>query len=172
MHGAGLDVFDSTVHKTNLWLKEIMDALGWDDRHKAYQALRATLQAVRDRLTIDEIAHLGAQLGSVPGPHSAPCARARYQRWRTRRYPTHAPQGGERAVAPSHLTGLVQDHATFLGMLPCSLSLRERVRVRGFSPGPAGPLTPCPLPRGEGARLQGPCVWHNPDILRCLTGGL
>ena len=58
----GLDVFDSTVQKTNLWLKEIMDALEWDDRHKAYQALRATLQAVRDRLTTDEIAHLGAQL--------------------------------------------------------------------------------------------------------------
>jgi hypothetical protein len=30
-------------------------------------------------------------------------------------------------------------------------SLWERVRVRGFVPGSAGPLTPRPLPLGEGA---------------------
>jgi uncharacterized protein (DUF2267 family) len=58
----GLDVFDSTVQKTNLWLKDLMQVLGWDDRHKAYEGLRATLQALRDQLTTDEIAHLGAQL--------------------------------------------------------------------------------------------------------------
>jgi hypothetical protein len=28
----GLDGFDSTVQKTNLWLKDLMQALGWDDR--------------------------------------------------------------------------------------------------------------------------------------------
>jgi uncharacterized protein (DUF2267 family) len=32
------------------------------DRHQAYLALRATLHALRDRLTVDEAAHLGAQL--------------------------------------------------------------------------------------------------------------
>jgi hypothetical protein len=31
----GLDVFDITVHKTNSWLKEIMDELGIDNRHQA-----------------------------------------------------------------------------------------------------------------------------------------
>ena len=30
----------------------------------------------------------------------------------------------------------------FLGLLQCPLSLRERVRVRGFVPGPVGPLIP------------------------------
>jgi uncharacterized protein (DUF2267 family) len=58
----GLDVFDSTVQKTNLWLKDMMDTLGWDDRHKAWEGLRATLHALRDRLTVDEAVHLGAQL--------------------------------------------------------------------------------------------------------------
>jgi uncharacterized protein (DUF2267 family) len=58
----GLDVFDSTVQKTNLWLKDIMEALGWDDRHKAWEGLRATLHALRDRLTVEEAVHLGAQL--------------------------------------------------------------------------------------------------------------
>jgi uncharacterized protein (DUF2267 family) len=58
----GLDVFDTTVQKTNTWLKDLMEVLGWQDRHKAYLALRAGLHALRDRLTVEEVAHLGAQL--------------------------------------------------------------------------------------------------------------
>lgn len=58
----GLDVFDHTVQTTNLWLKELMDTLGWDDRHQAYQGLRTTLHALRDRLTLEEMAQLGTQL--------------------------------------------------------------------------------------------------------------
>ncbi|HEY7862119.1 MAG TPA: DUF2267 domain-containing protein [Thermoanaerobaculia bacterium] len=62
MSATGLEVFDATVHKTNRWLKEIMQDLDWEDRHRAYLALRATLHALRDRLTVEEVAHLGAQL--------------------------------------------------------------------------------------------------------------
>lgn len=57
-----LEVIDTTVQKTNLWLKEVMEEAGWDDRHKAYLALRAVLHALRDRLTPEEAAHLSAQL--------------------------------------------------------------------------------------------------------------
>jgi uncharacterized protein (DUF2267 family) len=39
-----------------------MQELGWQDRHFAYRALRATLHALRDRLTVDEVAQLAAQL--------------------------------------------------------------------------------------------------------------
>jgi hypothetical protein len=39
----GLDVFDTTIHKTNSWLKETMEELGIDNRHQAYQALRGIL---------------------------------------------------------------------------------------------------------------------------------
>ncbi|OLB96651.1 MAG: hypothetical protein AUH30_12085 [Candidatus Rokubacteria bacterium 13_1_40CM_68_15] len=62
MSATGLDVFDTTLHKTNAWLKELMEELGLHDRHDAYHALRATLHALRDRLPIEEIAQLGAQL--------------------------------------------------------------------------------------------------------------
>ncbi len=62
MSATGLDVFDTTVQKTNIWLNDLMKVLGWQDRHKAYLALRATLHALRDRLTVDEVAHFGAQL--------------------------------------------------------------------------------------------------------------
>lgn len=56
------DVFESTLQKTNLWLRELCDALHWDDHHKAYHGLRAVLHVLRDRLPVPEAAHLGAQL--------------------------------------------------------------------------------------------------------------
>jgi uncharacterized protein (DUF2267 family) len=62
MSATGLEVFDATLHKTNSWLKELMGMLGSEDRHRAYLALRATLHALRDRLTVEEVAQLGAQL--------------------------------------------------------------------------------------------------------------
>lgn len=58
----GLDVFDTTIQKTNHWLKDLMQELGWEDRHKAYEGLRVTLQTLRDRLSVEEAAQLGAQL--------------------------------------------------------------------------------------------------------------
>src|SRR5499426_1634284 len=62
MSATGLDVFDTTLHKTNSWLNDAMQVLDWPDRHKAYLALKATLHALRDRLTIEEVAQFGAQL--------------------------------------------------------------------------------------------------------------
>jgi uncharacterized protein (DUF2267 family) len=62
MSATGLDVVDTTVQKTMGWLKDIMDELGWSDRHRAYLAMRASLHQVRDRLSTDQVAHLGAQL--------------------------------------------------------------------------------------------------------------
>jgi uncharacterized protein (DUF2267 family) len=58
----GLDVFDTTVHKTHIWLNDLMQELGWYDRYKAYMGLRTTLHALRDRLTVEETAQLAAQL--------------------------------------------------------------------------------------------------------------
>ena len=62
MSVTGLEVFDATVHKTNTWLKRLMAIGGWQDRHLAYLGLRATLHALRDRLTVEEAAELAAQL--------------------------------------------------------------------------------------------------------------
>jgi uncharacterized protein (DUF2267 family) len=62
MSQTGLSAFDSTLHLTHTWLKELMDEMGWDDRQRAYHALRTVLHALRDRLTVNEVAHLGAQL--------------------------------------------------------------------------------------------------------------
>ena len=61
MSACGLEVFDETVQQTNIWLKEVMEELG-PDRKRAYRATRAVLHALRDRLVVDEAAHLGVQL--------------------------------------------------------------------------------------------------------------
>jgi len=61
MANTGLKAFDTTVEKTNIWLKEIMEDMGTDDRHRAYLALTAVLHALRDRLPVDEVVNLGAQ---------------------------------------------------------------------------------------------------------------
>ena len=57
----GLAVFDETIHKTNIWLKDIGQTLDCD-RQRSYHALRAVLHCLRDRLIVDEAAHLGEQL--------------------------------------------------------------------------------------------------------------
>lgn len=62
MSATGLEVFDDTIQKTNIWLKDIMESLGRDNRRLAYRALRAVLHALRDRMTVEEAAHLSAEL--------------------------------------------------------------------------------------------------------------
>src|SRR3974377_1749234 len=58
----GLDVFDSTVQQTNLWLKDLMARIPATDRHYAYKLLRATLHVFRDRIGPENAVHFGAQL--------------------------------------------------------------------------------------------------------------
>ncbi|GAA5771219.1 DUF2267 domain-containing protein [Streptosporangium roseum] len=64
MAETGFATFDSTVNKTNHVLRAIEEAYGWPKglRHRSYTALRVVLHTLRDRLTVDEVAHLGSQL--------------------------------------------------------------------------------------------------------------
>jgi uncharacterized protein (DUF2267 family) len=62
MTSTSVTSIDRTIEKTNLWLNELMDELGWDDLERAYHTLRAVLHAVRDSLPVAEAAQLGAQL--------------------------------------------------------------------------------------------------------------
>lgn len=57
-----LPVFQNTLTKTDIWLDEINDPLGWSDRKKAWTALRSVLHALRDRLTVEEATDLSAQM--------------------------------------------------------------------------------------------------------------
>lgn len=57
-----LDVIDRTVEKTYDWLRQVSELANFDDLHRAYQALRAVLHALRDRVEPDVAAHVAAQL--------------------------------------------------------------------------------------------------------------
>jgi uncharacterized protein (DUF2267 family) len=54
--------FDRTIEKTNIWINGLLAELEWDDPERGYQALRAVLHALRDRLSVEEATDLGAQL--------------------------------------------------------------------------------------------------------------
>jgi uncharacterized protein (DUF2267 family) len=59
---SGVPSLEHAVQETNTWLKALTEHLHLDDRHQAYNALRAVLHSLRDRLTPEMAVHLGAQL--------------------------------------------------------------------------------------------------------------
>ena len=61
MSANGLDVFDRTLETTHIWLKEICNDIG-PDKQVAWKVLSTVLHKLRDRLTLNLAAHLGAQL--------------------------------------------------------------------------------------------------------------
>ena len=61
MSTVGLESIDHTVQLTNSWLKRLVDEHHFADRHQAYNALRAVIQALRDQLTTEQALHLSAQ---------------------------------------------------------------------------------------------------------------
>lgn len=107
MSSTGLEVFDTTLHKTNEWLKRIMGRLATEDRHVAYLGLRATLHALRDRLPPELAVHLGAQLPLlVRGVY--------YEGWRLAATPSREHQWDEfldhvRRELPGETAGRAQD---------------------------------------------------------------
>jgi uncharacterized protein (DUF2267 family) len=68
MHGSSDHqpaIIERSAEKANIWLKDVARELGEDDRQYAYRMLRAVLHVLRDRLTIDVAAKLGAQLPTL-----------------------------------------------------------------------------------------------------------
>jgi uncharacterized protein (DUF2267 family) len=57
-----VDAIETTVQKTYTWIRELDEELGGVGRHESYQVLRGFLHALRDRLIVDEVAQLAAQL--------------------------------------------------------------------------------------------------------------
>src|SRR5579871_3143116 len=54
--------FESFTQEAHLWVNEVADELGLDDKRLAQHVLRAALHALRDRLPLELVAHLSAQL--------------------------------------------------------------------------------------------------------------
>ena len=55
----------TSLQKTRDWVAEFMEHTGRKDEQKAWQMMRAVLHVLRDRLTVEQCAHLSAQLPLV-----------------------------------------------------------------------------------------------------------
>lgn len=60
-----MSLFERMSQQATLWVTEMMGELHTTDSDKAMHALRAGLQALRDRLSVDEAAQLSAQLPTI-----------------------------------------------------------------------------------------------------------
>lgn len=57
-----MHIFEKHNQEAQSWIDDMMMELGTDDPFKALHALRAGLQALRDRMAIEEAAQLAAEL--------------------------------------------------------------------------------------------------------------
>jgi uncharacterized protein (DUF2267 family) len=58
----GVRTFDQSLETTRQWLQDIQEQMGLDDEQRAFRIMRAVLQTLRDRLTVEEAAQFAAQL--------------------------------------------------------------------------------------------------------------
>jgi uncharacterized protein (DUF2267 family) len=62
MSATGVTSLDHTVLETNVWLRDVQEEIHLETRQEAYNALRAVLHTLRDRLPPEVAIKLGAQL--------------------------------------------------------------------------------------------------------------
>ena len=62
MSALGLRIIDESVQQANIWINEVNERTGWDDKQRAYRLLRAVLHALRDHVSPDVAAKLSAQM--------------------------------------------------------------------------------------------------------------
>jgi uncharacterized protein (DUF2267 family) len=75
MRTTGLEGLNHTVQLTHIWINDLDERLGWNDKARAYRLLKAVLHGLRDWLRIEEAADLAAQLpGLLRGAY--------YEQWR------------------------------------------------------------------------------------------
>lgn len=75
MSTVGLEALDHTVQLTHVWINELDDRLGWDNKARSYRLLKAVLHALRDWLPVNESADFAAQLPQL-------LRGAYYEQWR------------------------------------------------------------------------------------------
>lgn len=65
MSALGLKIIDEAVQSANLWINEVDERTGWQNKQRAYRLMRSALHAIRDHLSVDEAAQLAAQLPTL-----------------------------------------------------------------------------------------------------------
>ena len=151
MSRTGLEVFDQTLHRTNIWIDDLADDLGCS-RRCAWHALGAVLRALRDRLPLKLTAALASEMPLLV------CG-AFFQRWEPQarnRQDMDFLEGvagnlGDCAVAPIDAAAIVFD------LLDQRLESDAILKVRKALPVEVRALWPEPLSdraRDEGAKRR------------------
>ena len=58
-------LIDHAAHDAHVWVKQLSEMMHWDDAQHSFRLLSTVLHALRDRLPVNEAAHLGAQLPTL-----------------------------------------------------------------------------------------------------------
>lgn len=107
---------DHSVEKTNQWLEQLAGELGKPgDRTYAFRVLRAFLHTLRDRLPLEESAHLAAQLPEL-------LRGVYYESWRPSRTPLTYHDSGT-------FLDLVADEALLAGETEAGYAVEAAARV-------------------------------------------
>ncbi len=149
MSATGLRNLDSAIQKFNIWLKELDEKLHWQQRQKSYKALRVTLHAVRDHLTINQCAHFSAQLPMVIRgmyyegwvPSRVPVKERKLQQFYDRIRDGYDQAPGGDAVDPGRISTAVFE------LLNEHISAGEIADIRSELPGSIRKLWPAPTPQ-------------------------
>jgi uncharacterized protein (DUF2267 family) len=75
MSAVGLEGLDHTVQLTHIWINELDDRLGWNNKPRTYRLLKTVLHAVRDWLPLNQAVEFAAQLPTL-------LRGAYYEQWR------------------------------------------------------------------------------------------
>jgi uncharacterized protein (DUF2267 family) len=127
-----VDGIEKTVAQTYRWLNEIMEHMPTKDRREAYHALRAVLIALRDRLPVEEVSDLAAQMPMLVrgiffegwDPHAATKVRTR-EEFHARVAEQLPPESGINVFAASRAV---------IHTLRVNISPEELEQVRGVLP--------------------------------------
>ena len=65
MSALGLKIIDSAVGDANAWVNQVDYRTDWGNKQRSYRLLRQVLHVIRDHLSVDEAAQLGAQLPTL-----------------------------------------------------------------------------------------------------------
>ena len=65
MSGTTIVALNRSMQTTMEWLHDIRDELGWDDDERVYDATKAVLHTIRDRIPLEVMAKFAAQLPMV-----------------------------------------------------------------------------------------------------------
>jgi uncharacterized protein (DUF2267 family) len=141
MSAVGLEGLEHTVQLTHIWINELDERLGWNNKPRTYRLLKTVLHALRDWLQVSESADFAAQLpGLLRGAY--------YEQWRPATTPVKKRSKAdflarvEQSFRPDPLAQPAQEVTKVFGLLADKISAGEIEDVRRALPADLQDLWP------------------------------